>query len=289
MKHLEGKRIALVGSAGMLAFAFKKLLPESVDLLELDLPAFDLTDSEQVSRELGAFSPDVVVNCAAFTNVDGCESEEELATKVNGLGVGLLAEASRKLGAVFVHVSTDYVFSGDKTEPYCEEDTTGPRSAYGRSKLCGEQALIKSGLASYFIVRTSWLYGPGGNNFVETIRRLASEREQLKIVADQVGTPTFTPDLAGAILNLLATDAYGIYHFSNAGKCSWCDFANEIVRLLRVSGEQLLVKEILPIKTEEYPLPATRPAYSVFSKDKYVSVTGAKVPDWKEALSRYLG
>jgi len=288
MDHLHRKRVALIGSSGMLAQAVKKTLPATVSLLELDLPGFDMTDPAGVRETLRDFAPDIIVNCAAYTNVDGCESEEELATRVNGTAVGYLAEAATGLGAVLVHVSTDYVFAGDKAQPYSEEDPTGPVSAYGRSKLCGEQAILESGLEAYFIVRTSWLYGSGGKNFVETIRRLASEREELRIVSDQVGTPTFTEDLAVAIVNLLATQAFGVYHFANEGNCSWFDFASEIVRQLRVAGAELAVKHVVPIRTEEYPLPAVRPAYSVFSKEKYKQVTGAAIPAWQDALSRYL-
>ena len=211
-----------------------------------------------------------------------------MATKVNGTAVGQLAEVANFLDAVLVHVSTDYVFSGDKSEPYLEDDETGPMSAYGRSKLSGEQALLGSGLHRFFIIRTSWLYGHGGKNFVETMRRLALERDELRVVADQVGTPTNTEDLAAAIMNLLSTEEHGVYHFSNEGVCSWFDFASEIVRQLRAVGADLTVKEVLPIKSEDYPLPATRPVYSVFSKEKYKRVTGASVPAWQESLKRYL-
>ncbi|PLY08279.1 MAG: dTDP-4-dehydrorhamnose reductase [Desulfuromonas sp.] len=285
---LIGKRVALVGSKGMLAFAFKEALPDSIELLELDLPEFDLTDRRQVVDTLVGFGADVVINCAAYTNVDGCESEEELAVRVNGEGVANLAEATRQCGGVLAHVSTDYVFAGDKQEPYVEADMTGPVSAYGRSKLLGEESLRSSGLDAYFIVRTSWLYGPGGKNFVETVRRLATEKQEMRIVADQIGTPTYTVDLAQAIFNLLQTEAYGLYHFSNDGQCSWFDFSSEIVNQLRALGGKLAVEKVLPIRTEDYPLPATRPAYSVFSKEKYISVTGADVPGWRESLTCYL-
>jgi dTDP-4-dehydrorhamnose reductase len=250
--------------------------------------------------------PDVIVNCAAYTNVDGCETNEETALLVNGRGPGHLAGAAKELGATLVHVSTDYVFDGTKNSPYTEEDVTNPQSAYGRSKLRGERAILESGLDKFFIVRTSWLYGSGGKNFVETIARLATEREELRIVADQVGSPTLTDDLARAIFNLLALDAspafakasagrrltphepYGIYHFADEGECSWYEFAEAIVAHLLEAETPLKMKRILPIATHEYPLPATRPAYSVFSKDKYRKVTGAKIPNWKTSLVTYL-
>jgi dTDP-4-dehydrorhamnose reductase len=251
-----------------------------------------------VLQEMTRLQPDVIINCAAFTNVDGAETDQDLAMVVNGTAVGYLAEAALAVDAILVHVSTDYVFDGKKKTPYVEGDAPNPQSAYGRTKQVGEQAIQQSGLDKYFIVRTSWLYGPGGNNFVETILRLAAEREELRIIHDQVGSPTFTGDLADAIFSLLGLtnhelriadhDPYGIYHFANDGSCSWYEFAEEIVTLARKNGERLKVDKILPIKTEEYPLPAKRPAYSVFSKDKYRAATGAVVPDWQSSLDQYL-
>ena len=285
-------RIALIGSNGMLARKVRELAPADVDLYGYDLPVFDLTDRAQVLAEMAHLQPAVIVNCAAFTNVDGCESQEELATQVNGAGPGYLAEAAKACGAVLVHISTDYVFAGDKGSPYTESDPTGPLSAYGRSKLAGEQAIIASGLTRYFILRTSWLYGPGGKNFVETMLRLATEREELRVVADQIGSPTYTGDLAQAIYHLLAVSdrsgLYGIYHLANLGECSWHDFAELIVGLARSSGEALKVSRVVPIRTNEYPLPAPRPAYSVFSKEKYLAATGAPLPHWRESLQYYL-
>jgi dTDP-4-dehydrorhamnose reductase len=292
------KRIALIGAHGMLAKSVIQHAPVDCDFSHLDLPDFDLTDSHQVDETISRLSPAVIINCAAFTNVDGCETQEEQATRVNGAGAGFLAHAAKRARAALVHISTDYVFDGNKTVPYTEEDLPNPQSAYGRSKLAGEQAIIDSGLEQYFIIRTSWLYGPSGKNFVETILRLAQEREELRVVADQIGTPTFTADLAQAIFNLLALDmshpsrltpyeGYGIYHYSNSGQCSWYEFACAIVQKFVEGGGLIKVKSILPIKTEEYPLPATRPAYSVFDKSKYSRATGAYVPTWQESLQTY--
>ena len=235
------------------------------------------------------------------------ETDEELATRVNGYGPGYLAEAAKTVGAVLVHISTDYVFDGSKKCPYLETDPVGPISAYGRSKLAGESAIIASGLERYFIIRTSWLYGPHGKNFVETIIRLAQEREELRIVADQTGTPTYTGDLAEAIFNLIelsdrpkspatrtgdsphtGTVPYGVYHFSNSGQCSWYEFAVEIIEQMRGRGAPFRIKKLEPIRTEEYPLPASRPAYSLFSKEKYLRATGAEIPAWQESLTNYL-
>jgi dTDP-4-dehydrorhamnose reductase len=289
----KGKKLLLVGGKGMLANRIVSLAPPEYALTAVDLPEFDITDQDQVVSLVDRLRPEIVINCAAYTNVDGCETEQELANRVNGDAVGYLAAAAKNVDAVLVHVSTDYVFDGKKKTPYVEDDPTNPQSAYGRSKLLGEQKLLASGLKKFFIVRTSWLYGPGGKNFVETILRLSRERQELGIVADQFGTPTYTGDLAEAIFNLLALNAelhqppYGTYHFSNNGSCSWYEFANEVVTLARHNGETLRVEAVRPIKTAEYPLPANRPAFSVFSKVKYAAATGALVPDWKVSLAKY--
>jgi dTDP-4-dehydrorhamnose reductase len=287
--------LVIVGANGMLAQAVKIQAPDRYRITCLDLPEFDLTNRDQVLGRMREIAPAVIVNCAAYTNVDGCETNEETATAVNGLGPGHLAEAARKAGATLVHISTDYVFDGRKREPYTEENATNPLSAYGCSKLKGEKAILESGLEQYFIIRTSWLYGPGGKNFVETIIRLAKEKEELRIVADQIGSPTFTADLARAIFNLLALETPpfalrprpGIYHFADEGECSWYEFGKEIVAQLAASGSPVKVQRILPISTGEYPLPAVRPAYSVFSKEKYRRATGAVIPDWRESLAAY--
>jgi dTDP-4-dehydrorhamnose reductase len=271
----------------MLGSMVGELAGRDSDILGLDLPDFDMTDRAQVLDVLGRFGPGVIINCAAYTNVDGCESNEDTAARVNGDAPGYLAEAAKKSGAFLVHISTDYVFDGFGSRPYTEEDPAGPLSAYGRTKLLGEKAVLASGLDRFSIVRTSWLYGPRGKNFVETIARLAREREELRIVADQVGSPTYTEDLARALFALLAREARGICHFSNEGVCSWHEFAEAIVQQMRESGEEVRVRKIIPIKTEEYPLPAKRPAYSVLSKEKYKRVTGAEVPHWRDGLRRY--
>ncbi len=282
-------KLALIGCNGMLARKVREFAPTNYTVHGFDLPQFELTDRAQVLAELEHLQPAVIINCAAFTNVDGCETEEELATRVNGAGPGFLADAAKAVGSVLVHISTDYVFAGDKTSPYREDDPTGPLSAYGRSKLAGEKAIVASGLARYFIVRTSWLYGPGGKNFVETMIRLAGERDELRVVADQFGSPTYTGDLAAAIFRLLALSppAYGIYHFANLGECSWHGFAEAIVELARQHGEPVKATRVLPIATSDYPLPAPRPAYSVFSRDKYLHTTGAALPHWRDSLEIY--
>jgi len=290
-------RLALIGANGMLATMLKQKIPPTCDVHGFDLPDFDITDAALVHDLLGRLQPDVIINCAAFTRVDLCESKQEEAFRVNGQGPGLLAAVAYEIGALLLHVSTDFVFAGAANTPYNEEATTDPLSIYGKSKLAGELAIINSPLERYYIVRTSWLYGPGGGNFVETIIRLAKEREELGIVADQHGTPTYTGDLADAIVKLVTghpspvTDhtspPYGLYHFSNEGECSWYDFACEIVSQLREQGAGPKVKTIKPLRTEEYPVPAKRPAYSVMSKEKYKAETGMQIPQWQQSLREY--
>lgn len=280
------KKIALIGANGMLATAIRKLAPVDYQISPYDLPDFDLTNPDQVFS-LEEEAPDIIINCAAFTNVDGCEDQQALAKQVNGVGPGLLAELTKKIDAVLVHISTDFIFDGSKDSPYLEDDQPRPLSEYGKSKLYGEQQIQQTGLEKYFIVRTSWLYGAGGNNFVETMIRLARERSELTIVDDQYGTPTWTDDLARVIFAILETDAYGTYHYSNEGECSWFDFAKEIVALVRES-ETLKVENILPIPTDGYPLPAERPKYSVMSKGKIRALTGLDIPTWQESLAEYI-
>lgn len=292
---MKKRKIALIGARGMLASMVRELAPADVELCLLDLPQFDLTDAQRVSATLDSLRPEVIINCAAFTRVDACEEQSSLAFAVNGTGPGYLAEAAGRLQALLVHISTDFVFSGTNSSPYVETDVTEPLSVYGQSKLAGELAILRSGLERYFIVRTSWLYGPNGGNFVETMIRLAGEREELGVVADQIGTPTYSGDLATAIWRLIdragnpqEKSLYGIYHYSNAGACSWYDFACEVISRLRVAGVSLKVQQIRPLTTSEYPTPAQRPAYSVLSKDKFVRRTHSVVPPWKESLALYL-
>lgn len=279
--------LALIGSNGMLARMVRTVAPADYRIVPFDLPEFDLTDEKLVNRVLGVLQPEIIINCAAYTQVDACESEQDLAFRVNGEGPGILARAALAIGATLVHISTDYVFDGQHDKPYTEEDRTAPQSVYGQSKLQGEREIVHSGLQRYFMVRTSWLFGPGGKNFVETMIRLAGEREELRVVADQIGSPTMTRDLADALFRLLRTDAYGLYHFAGEGQCSWHQFTLAIIELMQSTGHHPLVKQVVPIATADFPLPAKRPAYSVFCKDKYRMATGVAIPDWRESLAEY--
>lgn len=272
----------------MLAHAVRRLIPADAELGCFDLPDFDLTDRRQVLHQVGEFQPKVILNCAAMTDVDGCENRESEAMAVNGRGPGYLAEAAVACGATLVHISTDYVFDGRKSEPWREDDPTGPLSVYGRSKLAGEQAIRHSELKDWLIVRTSWLFGPGGRNFVETMLRLMKERPGLRVVDDQIGSPTYTRDLVEAMVRLLACNARGVFHFANSGQCSWYGFACAIAEEAKTTKLPLSVETIEPIATVDYPLPAPRPAWSVLATDKYRQVTGAAIPGWRVALKNYL-
>ncbi|WP_429885824.1 dTDP-4-dehydrorhamnose reductase [Geoalkalibacter halelectricus] len=295
----KGQRppLLLTGAGGMLGSMLQARTPAIYDLHPCTHADLDITDADQVEALVLRLRPQVIVNCAAFARVDACEASRELALLVNGEGPGILARAAHKVGAVLVHFSTDYVFDGCYRHPYVEEDATAPLSVYGLSKLRGEQAIQESGLERYFIIRTSWLYGPDGPNFVETIIRLAQEREELRIVDDQIGCPTYTRDLVLAAFRLLDvprhsdldhhSSPYGTFHFAGEGQCSWFEFAEVIVTLLRHHGQDLAVKRILPISTADYPLPAARPAWSVLSTAKYQRVTGAAIPHWRQSLKDY--
>ena len=274
----------------MLAGAVKRSCPEHYHIVPLDLPDFDITDYNLVLNTLVTLKADGIINCAAYTHVDACESERDRAEQVNTRGPANLARAAKLTGARLVHVSTDFVFDGEKRLPYGEEDVVNPQSVYGRTKALGEQTILDSGLKEYFIVRTSWLYGPGGKNFVDTIIRLAKEKESIRVVSDQTGSPTYTEDLAQALWSLVSLHDthYGIYHYANEGQCSWYEFAQEIIRQLRKKGDNLMVKDIIAIESKDYPQPAKRPAFSVLSKDKIKQATGITIPSWQVSLERYI-
>lgn len=292
-------RVALIGAESMFAQAVLKIAPAGYEIQAYRRADLDITSLDQLREKLLSSAPNVIVNCAAYTNVDDCEEHEIEATRINGAGPGYLADVANDIGATLVHISTDYVFDGQKQAPYEESDATNPLSAYGRSKVAGEQAILQSGLKKYLILRTGWLYGPGRGNFVETMLRLGAERDELRIVADQRGSPTYAEDLGDAIFRLLdveqtvtrskqAAIGYGIYHLSNEGECSWYEFARAILAEARHHGMAIQATEVLPIMTEEYPRPATRPKYSVLSKGKYVRITSDILPDWRDGLARYM-
>lgn len=240
----------------------------------------DITDEAAVDAAFAKHRPDAVVNCAAITNVDGCEAKPELAYKVNAEGAGVIARAAEKVGAALVHISTDYVFAGDGTEPYRETDPVAPRSVYGKSKLAGEQEVLSACKKAY-ILRTAWLYGPGGNNFVKTMLRIGKEKGEVAVVTDQVGNPTSTFELVRMIDAALRSGRYGVYHATCEGVCSWNEFAREI---FRQAGLEVTVKDTT---SDVLNRAAPRPAWSVLCKDKMAKECGYRPADWKTALREY--
>ena len=246
-----------------------------------DVEELDITSAEAIEAFFEQENVDVVVNCAAYTAVDLAEDNEEQADLINHKAVVILADACKRHNATLVHISTDYIFSGDADTPYNEESTPAPISVYGRTKLAGERAILESG-CKYIILRTAWLYSEFGRNFVKTMRELTATRSEVKVVADQIGTPTYASDLAKAITYIIDSGQLskcGIYHYSNEGACSWYDFACEIARL---SGN--LECKIKPCTTADYPTKARRPHYSVLDKSKFVATFGITIPEWKESL-----
>jgi dTDP-4-dehydrorhamnose reductase len=251
------------------------------EVIPLDIDELDITNLEMVKDKLNKLKPDVIINCAAATNVDGCENNQDFAFKVNSIGPRNLAIVSEKIGAKLVQVSTDYVFSGVGNKPLTEYDLTTPYSVYGKTKLLGENYLREFS-SKYFIVRTAWLYGHIGNNFVYTMRRLAKEKDMITVVNDQKGNPTYANDLAYHILKLLQTEEYGIYHCTGKGECTWYDFAKMIIEL---SGENC---KVTACTSEEYKTLAKRPKYSSLDNVMLRYTVGDEMRDWKDAIKSFI-
>jgi dTDP-4-dehydrorhamnose reductase len=270
--------ILVVGSKGMLGHDLMQVL--SGDVRGVDIEEIDITSFESTRRVLLTLKPRVVVNAAAYTDVDGCECNRELAMQVNGEWVAHLALAVREIGAKLVQISTDYVFDGKKESPWLENDSTAPLSVYGESKLAGE--LNARLVEDHLIVRTQWLYGHNGKNFVETMLRLGGEKKELAVVDDQSGSPTWTGDLSLALKALIDRGCRGTYHVANAGCCSWNEFARAIF------SEAGLDVTVTPMSTMELGRPATRPLYSVLDCSKLIEDTGFRPEPWRDALRKYL-
>jgi dTDP-4-dehydrorhamnose reductase len=281
-------RILLTGAAGQVGTELVPLLRELGEVVAVDIKECDLASPDDIRRLVAETKPTVIVNPAAYTAVNDAEVKADLARAINGTAPGVLAEEARRLGAMFVHYSTDYVFNGEKQGAYVESDPTGPLNMYGASKLEGEQTVAAAG-GRYFILRTSWVYGPHGNNFLLTIRRLAQERDELKIVSDQIGAPTSSGQLARATARLVhqyagvKEDSFpsGLYHTTGAGATSWFGFAQAIVD--RTPNRK--VKQVLPILTADYPTPARRPMNSVLDNTKFEKTFGFRLGDWETATA----
>ncbi|QWU47760.1 dTDP-4-dehydrorhamnose reductase [Bacillus sp. NP247] len=275
-------KVLVTGAKGQLGQDVLRLLEEQTwEVFGFGREELNIKDEKQVSEKVLSIQPDIIIHTAAYTQVDQAESDEEAAFKVNAEGTKYLAQAAEAVGAKFCYVSTDYVFDGTKNEPYKADDQTNPQTVYGKSKLVGEQ-YTQEYCSKNYIVRTSWVFGLYGNNFVKTMLRLAEEKKELGIVHDQVGSPTYTTDLARFIINLVQTDKYGIYHGSNSGVCSWYEFAKEI---FEQSNIEIVVN---PLTTEDFPRPAARPKYSVLDKGMIEENGFESFQDWKEALKDFL-
>jgi len=272
-------RILVTGAGGMLAtdvvLAAQARQHEMTALARQDL---DVTDGVLVASAFAELRPDAVVNCAAWTDVDGAEAEEAAALRVNGVAPGHLARAAAHQGAQLVHVSTDYVFDGSAQRPYLESDPTGPRGAYGRTKLAGEQAVLAAG-GGHAVVRTAWLFGAAGTNFVTTMLALAATRDAVTVVADQIGSPTFTGHLAEALVDIAERRVAGIAHVAGAGQCAWSELAAQTFEQAGVSCT------VLPVTSSEFPRPAPRPAWSVLASER---ADVPVLPPWRDGLAAYL-
>ncbi len=282
-------RVAVTGASGQVATALVKKAGPEIEILTLNRPAFSLEDRESVFAGIKAAKPDVVINAAAYTDVDGAESEEELAMRVNGAGAGYVAEAAASIGSPLLHISTDYVFDGALERPYREDDPTGPTGAYGRSKLAGEKRVAELSPNSA-ILRTAWVYSPFGGNFVRTMLRLNETREEVGVVADQRGNPTSALDIADALLVIagrIRDDASrnlrGVFHLTGSGEANWADFAEAIFAEAHARGRRLT--RVRRISTGEYPTPARRPVNSRLDNEKLSRVYGLQLPHWRVSLA----
>ena len=275
--------ILVTGANGQLGNEIRRRSKASVhNYIFTDVAELDITNASAVLCATEEIKPEVIINCAAYTNVDKAEDDEQTAHLINCTAVENLAAAAKQTGALLVHVSTDYVFDGRACTPYTEDADVAPTGAYGRTKLAGERAAAESG-CKYIVIRTAWLYSAFGRNFVKTMRTLTSERPTLQVVFDQVGSPTYAGDLADAILHIVEGGEFersGIYHYSNEGVCSWYDFAKEICAM---SGN---VCDIRPCHSDEFPSKVARPHYSVLDKTKIKQSFGLEIPHWKESLAK---
>lgn len=276
------KKIIVTGCNGQLGRAVNELYAgdTNYEFVNTDVAELDITNIDAVMKLAREVQPYAIINCAAHTNVDACETQMDLAYKINAIGPRNLSIAANETGAKLMHISTDYVFDGHGTSPYLEFDKTGPQSMYGRTKLAGEN-FVKEFADRYFIVRTAWLYGDG-KNFAKTMLRLSEDRDLITVVNDQVGSPTSAKELAKAIAVLLPTENYGLFHGTCEGSCSWADFATEVLRL---AGKKTVIKGIT---SEEYGAPANRPHYSILENYMLKLTTDFMFADWHDAIEEYM-
>jgi dTDP-4-dehydrorhamnose reductase len=277
-------KILIIGASGMLGRDLQPILSLRHEVMGVDLDKLDITQPGKPRETLDSLRPDVVINLAAITDVDGCESQREKAFLVNAQGALEVAQGCAATGARLIHLSTDYVFDGTSPLSYTEEALPRPLNAYGESKLLGERAVQETG-ENYLILRTAWLYGRHGKNFVDTILRLSSQQEEIRVVNDQRGSPTYTRDLSRAIEVLLEREERGVVHVTNSGSCSWFEFAGKILAM-RNPGDPPV--RLLPISSAELGRPAKRPANSVLDCSKFERIAGWKMRPWEESLKEYI-
>ncbi len=289
------QKILILGKQGQVAWELQRTLASLGQITVCGSQDLDLANPDMIRTQVRSIQPDIIVNAAAYTAVDKAETEPDLCMSINAIAPGILAELARESQALLVHYSTDYVFDGTKTGAYSETDPTNPISVYGASKLAGEQAIIQVDCA-HLIFRTTWVYGNRGKNFLLTILRLAAAKQELKIVADQIGSPTWSRSISEATAQIIAqcrhdlSSIKGLYNLSAAGKTIWHGFANQIVdRSRSIDPElQLAIEQILPIPATDYPTPAQRPANSVLDNSKILADFGVQLPDWKVSLEQCL-
>ena len=281
--------VLVTGSSGQLGQSLQFIAPNypQIDFVFCDSKTLDITSLENCETIFSNYKPDFCINAAAYTAVDKAESEPKKAFAINVTGAKNLAEVSKKFDTVLLHISTDFVFDGNKKTPYLEQDLPNPTGVYGQTKLDGEKA-IQQVWEKHFIIRTSWVYSQFGNNFMKTMLRLASERDTISVVNDQIGTPTNAVDLAEILVKIIltdnrqpTTDNFGIYNFSNEGQCSWYDFAKKIFEINNISIN------LLPIPTTSFPTPAKRPSFSVLDKTKIKKVFGIEINNWENSIEKY--
>ena len=286
-------RILSIGTTGQVGSELQQTLPTIGETIALSRQELDLSDRQQIQQQIREIKPNIIVNAAAYTAVDKSETEPETAMAINAHAPEAIAKAARDINAKVLHISTDYVFNGQNHTPYLETDRTDPLGVYGKSKLLGEQG-VRENCDRHIILRTAWVYGSRGHgNFVKTMLKLGAAREELKVVADQIGSPTWSYDIAGAIAQLLSKsledpEIAGTYHFTNSGVASWYDLAIATFTEAKQLGFPLKIKRVLPITTAEFPTPTQRPNYSVLSKAKIIKTLGVYPPHWRESLKKML-
>ena len=275
-------KVLVTGVGGQLGYdVIKELKRRNIECIGADLKEFDITDYDAAHDFITEYGPDAVIHCSAYTAVDKAEDEPELCRRVNALGTENIAKICKKIDAKMVYISTDYVFPGNGEEFYEVDSTTGPQNIYGKTKLEGELA-VKDVLDKYFIVRISWVFGSNGNNFIKTMLKLGKDRSVINVVSDQIGSPTYTADLAPLLCDMVGTEKYGTYHATNEGVCSWAEFAEEIFKIAKIDCN------VNHIKTEEYATRAVRPKNSRMSKKSLVNSGFTKLPQWQNSLKVFL-